>query len=275
MKFRLLLFAIVTPFFISCSPTSDTESRSPQQGPPVESAQSESEITNYIIGGRTVSASDPLRESIVSLINVRAGALCTASIIADDILLTAAHCVESKPQDLRIHFGLKVDTKNMRPVDSLKINKTWSVRARMDKNTGDIAVIKFSGGLPAGYNPVKMAPSRLELKKSEPVILAGFGLSNGENETGAGRLRVVEVPIFDPKFSESEVMLDQTSGKGACHGDSGGPGFINSGGIMYLWGVTSRGSGNSQDDCAGYSIYTKSTFYLKWIAQAAKELRKK
>ena len=100
-------------------------------------------------------------------------------------------------------------------------------------------------------------------------------MNNGDDSTGAGTLRVVDVSISDAKYSKTEVLLDQTQGKGACHGDSGGPAFIKTKENLKLWGVTSRGSGSGENDCSGYSIYTRINSYTRWINSTVVDLRSK
>jgi secreted trypsin-like serine protease len=116
-----------------------------------------------------------------------------------------------------------------------------------------------------------------EVKK---VTLAGYGVtewwpaeSYGE---GAGILRRVDdIPMKNAMFSPTEVLLDQTKKKGACHGDSGGPAIVLSGDHYYLFGVTSRGyPPNGMDDCTSQSVYTNILSYMDWIADTAAEFRK-
>jgi hypothetical protein len=86
-------------------------------------------------------------------------------------------------------------------------------------------------------------------------------------------LRKVAVAIKDAAFSKSEVLLDQTAGKGACHGDSGGPAYSkNAAGELYLWGVTSRGIHDPGDTCGGDSAYTNILDHKAWLQTAAKAM---
>ena len=266
---------IVLGFFLSiigCSKPDSSNETTAAANDQAEANQSD-DVTDFIIGGKSVHASDPIEESIVGLLDVRQGALCTASIIAEDILITAAHCAEGNATDLRIKFGLVVTEKNLRTVDWIKVSPLWQNNKNAQQNTGDVALIKFSGGLPAGFHPAQLLPASRPLKNKETAVLAGYGLSDGKSSAGAGRLRVVEIPISNVRYSKSEVLLDQTDGKGACHGDSGGPAFIKINNELQLWGVTSRGSGTGGNDCSGYSIYTRIVPYGQWINSALASMR--
>ncbi|MNY53743.1 Trypsin [compost metagenome] len=91
------------------------------------------------------------------------------------------------------------------------------------------------------------------------MTLAGYGLTDGVNKTGDNLLRKTDVQIIE-HFGKTEVALDQSQGKGACHGDSGGPAFLKVAGVEYVWGITSRGIGkDGVDDCSLFSLYTKVT----------------
>ena len=70
-----------------------------------------------------------------------------------------------------------------------------------------------------------------------------------------------------------EITLDQSQGRGACHGDSGGPAYVKDAvsGKNILVGVTSRGT-NPQGLCDRQAIYTGVMGYAQWIANGVKEL---
>jgi hypothetical protein len=163
----------------------------------------------------------------------------------------------------------------MRPVVDMAASPTWSLHQQQEFNNGDIALVHFSGGLPAGAAPAAVMKASQHLSDGEIVTLAGFGISNGDGE-GAGKLRMVDVKIAKAKYSQTEVSLDQHNHKGACHGDSGGPAFVqNSDGGLLLWGVTSRGIDDPTDHCVGESVYTRIQPYSRWINQVVRRWESK
>lgn len=232
-------------------------------------------VDGQIIGGTDATGQEDFTRSIVSLYDVAQGALCTGSILSDSIVVTAAHCVDgSKVSDLRIIYGTNLETRNIivRGVDAYAISPLWASRQNEEFNSGDIAIVHFNGGLPAGYKPAALLTDVNQLKDGTPVLLAGYGISDGVNKTGSGRLRYVDVAIKNAAYSKTEILLDQTHGKGACHGDSGGPAYVNVNGRLLLWGVTSRGVGDENDDCSVGAAYTTIPFYIMWISRTMKEL---
>lgn len=227
-----------------------------------------------IVGGIDVKAGDKIHESVVAVYDTLEGQLCTGSLLPNNLVLTAAHCIGQDPEAMIIFFDTKITENSIaRPVDKVQVSPYWETRQNLRKDTGDIALIHFLGSVPKGYKPATFINMNQRLlQKGTPVVLAGFGISNGTTKEGAGSLRVTKVRIADPKFSNSEIKLDQTKGTGACHGDSGGPAYLEYNGRHYLWGVTSRGVQDENNDCTKYSAYTNALYYRVWIQKAASKL---
>ena len=173
-----------------------------------------------IIGGKAAIAGSAVASQTVGLFDASIGATCSASILSSKFLLTAAHCVSSsKAADLIVIFGPEISKKAnaFRKVSGFKFNKKWlsAGSSAEQKDLGDIAIVKFDGGLPEGYRPARFLSDASLLKKDTDVLLAGFGHSDGVKKTGSGLLRRVIVKIEDAAYSATEVLLDQTKGKGA------------------------------------------------------------
>lgn len=228
-----------------------------------------------IIGGWEAQPTDKFQSSIVAVYDGTEGQLCTGSLLPNNLVLTAAHCVGSNPENMYIFFDTKVTNKSQfRAVDKAEVSPYWASQQNEAKNTSDIALLHFQGTIPAGFQPATLlAPQdRKFLTKGATVVLAGFGISNGTTGDGAGTLRVTKVTINNPNFSASELTLDQTQGTGACHGDSGGPAYLEIKGKYYLWGITSRGVQDDNNDCSKYSAYTSIIFHKAWLSKAANKL---
>lgn len=228
-----------------------------------------------IIGGTDINAEDKMVDSIVAVYDQYTGQLCTGSLLPNNLVITAAHCIGPFTEAMFVFFDVKIDKDSPRlPVDKVEISPYWETRQSENKNTGDIALLHFQGTAPARYKPATFLPTAAQklLVPGTAVMLAGFGISNGVEQTGAGILRVTSVKIWDHKYSASEIALDQTQGTGACHGDSGGPAYVQLGGKLYLWGVTSRGVDDAANDCSKYAAYTNALFYKTWLNRMANKL---
>ncbi|MDX9732140.1 MAG: trypsin-like serine protease, partial [Bdellovibrionales bacterium] len=132
-----------------------------------------------ILNGVGADGSEDFSKSIVGLFDSRVGGVCTASILTDSILVTAAHCLESEPSALRIVFGTDFNARGaiIREVDAYQVSPLWPYRQSAPINTGDIALVKFSGGLPPGYKRVNFVGDLNLLKDGMDVLIAGFGTS--------------------------------------------------------------------------------------------------
>ncbi len=249
-----------------------------------------------IIGGSLVTKDQHLAKSTVAIISAHmegdkeVTAICTGSLLPGNFVLTAAHCMDDF---MVVVFDQAVsNTSVMLPVDHASVHPLWRQHQQnlqrlqlkeqsklqitesdvesVTRNNGDIAIIHFSGQVPAGFVPANLLKKTSALQNGGEVILAGFGITDGIAKTGEGTLLETKVQIADIHFSETEVKLDQTQGKGACHGDSGGPAYVKMGDRLFLWGITSRGVDDDHDTCGKYSAYTSILPFTKWIVKTMK-----
>lgn len=233
-----------------------------------------------IIGGVDVTAHDAVQRSTAALYSPSTsgpgGALCTASLIAKNMAVTAAHCVQGGSYAPVMIFGPSVNSPAsvQRPVVGTVVNPTWRSRAGRGMDQGDIAVVKFGGGLPTGYKPAVLDQAD-DVKRGEPAILAGYGVSDARSHAGAGQLRKTTVSVANARRGKSEMIFDQSKGRGACHGDSGGPAYFQRGRRMVLGGVTNRSyPASAADDCAHKVVYTKVAAYRPWIEESEAQLNR-
>lgn len=228
-----------------------------------------------IIGGEDATGQEDFAKTVVALYNTSRRSLCTASILSDSTLLTAAHCVSNAaPTDLVAIFNpdLRGNDLVARRVSKKAVSELWETNQDNEVDTGDIALVKFVGGLPEGFRPARVLAEADALNDGGEVMLAGYGISDGVSRTGSKVLRFVTTQIKNKAFARTEVLLDQTAGRGACHGDSGGPAYVKVNGELRLFGVTSRGVNDQNDDCSKFSAYTNVLAYQEWIERASRAL---
>jgi len=239
-----------------------------------------SKISDTIINGTEVSANHPIARMTVAIYNPTIKATCSGSLLENNIVLTAAHCVYSNPKKQFILFESNFSSTDpavmkkfkFLPVIAGKVTPTWEKQQHLLKNQGDIGLLKFSGQVPPGYQAARALRDFKVLKKGTSTVIAGYGRVQFQN-TNVQVLRQATVPIADPQFSQLEITLDQSRGYGACVGDSGGPAYVILNGIYYLWGVTSRPVDMSpEDQCQNVGVFTKVDRFLSWISTATKEL---
>lgn len=259
---RNIILLVLTAFiYTSCTPTDNSSSYQPTK---LNSA-------NHIIGGTTVENNLHTGKYVVGMFAPRFGN-CSGVIIAEDLILTAAHCIPPNPRSLTIIFDSNLNNahqKNMRPVISATVSPYWIANSKNPKNKGDLAVVKFQGPIPNGYKQAYMLTNSAYIADRSFTLLAGFGVSStSQIDNSSGVLRETFTSITQAKYSATEALINQLGGRGTCSGDSGGPAFILINGTYYLWGITSQGDA----ECRNYGIYTNIVPYLKWIQQTAQVL---
>lgn len=234
-----------------------------------------------IMGGNEVREGDLIARSVVGIVDIERNAIiCTGTLIANQVVLTAAHCTKSDPRKLAIFFGRTVPQTTeqgrgipIRQVIAGRVPDGWAKLTRDKiKNWSDVAVLRFEGDTPAGYVPAIVIGNREALKEGDKVTLAGFGLTSGRYRTKTRALRSVDMTLFMNKFSDSELAFDQQGGRGACNGDSGGPAIVRLNGRIGVAGVTSRGILDPANTCEKYSIYTSTASHLDFIKRSVNEL---
>lgn len=250
-----LLFSslVVSSILVGCTPSAQKNSLNTLEA-------------TGIIGGEEVDSLDRLPNSVVAVYDSVEGQLCTGTLINKNVVLTAAHCIGQDINKMYIFFGknLQVDGVYVQ-VDKAEISPYWN--SSTDKDMGDLALLHFQGPLPASYKPTLMLPTTMAdvLQNGTEVTVVGYGVTSAESKEASAALRKTTVNIADAKFADSELLVDQSSGQGVCHGDSGGPAFIEIDGIFYLWGVTSRGVNDASRTCKTTAAFTSIPYYRSWI----------
>lgn len=251
----------------------------PQKTKVVETLDFNSIYSDAILSGAELTLQNPITPHIVAVCESRGQnrcvrAPCTAVLLANNFVVTAAHCVSDDPRNMSVLFGTNLisPVSEVRSVIAGARSQYWEKNQYLDKNQGDIAVLRYSGVTPANYKPAQLLADPRVLTSQTKVILAGFGVNNSLTKSGSGVLRAGLAQISNPQFAETEVLIDQKNKNGACYGDSGGPIFIFSNNKYYFWGIVSRGFKDEDDHCDDFSVATNVMVYKAWIQRVAYQI---
>jgi secreted trypsin-like serine protease len=196
--------------------------------------------------------------------------ICTGTLVDQDLVVTAGHCLKRKPKSLTILFGLNMDEKETvaRDTAAYEVHPKYNENEGKDGNN-DIALIQFSGGIPPGFSPAGIVPADQVIHPGDDFLIAGFGHTSTSSSGKTGVLHRTTLEVEKPDYSKTEYSFTQKT-SGACFGDSGGPAYREVGGAWLLAGVTSRGSQN----CVGFLVYIRVEKHGDWLMAAAERLRK-
>ncbi|XGC79746.1 trypsin-like serine protease [Bdellovibrio bacteriovorus] len=232
-----------------------------------------------VIGGDLVASGSKIAVSTVGLYDSGSGSLCTGTLIGQNLVLTAAHCITPNSNKLIVYFGKDLknnpDSSLIRKSDDAIVHEKYNPERGED--TYDIALVSFEGTTPAGFAPAPLLSNFSQVEKGTKVHVAGFGLNWAWGvKKGAGVLRTTELKVKRSLYGSTEIMLDQSLRKGICSGDSGGPAYLEVNGKLHLLGVASRGDSLPiplTPDCFILSIFTRVDAHAAWISKTAELLR--
>lgn len=223
-----------------------------------EQRMDERVLRAHVVGGAAVP--NGKYRFVAALLDVRRGntphfrRYCSGTLIDEDSVLTAAHCVDEKglandvpAAALRVTVGRTFINGNqgvVRRVSKISVHPNW----REDLYSGhDVAVLTLQGRVP-GIVPIKLATARqnhLE-RPGRKTTVAGWGHTKQRSPDTPldqsccwpKRMREARVPIvadaaarrvYGRDYKPALHIAAGAGGRSICQGDSGGPLFARAG----------------------------------------------
>jgi S1-C subfamily serine protease len=174
------------------------------------------------------------------------GGVCSAVVVAPDVVLTAAHCVTGADEH-RVHFRDGAGEPILIVPAAKAVHPGYDAKA-IEKRTRsiDLALVRLPEPLPARFETATLDPARPA--KGDPVTVSGYGLARDGDAKTTGTFRAADLTVIEP-YGPSQILL-WVQGKGAagaCQGDSGGP--MTAGDTVVA--ITSWSAGTKASRCGG------------------------
>jgi hypothetical protein len=188
---------------------------------------------------------------------------CTASVIAPDVVLTAAHCVSSL-SDTRVFF--RGDHSQLVLVDIASIAVHPEFRPKIGRKhliSIDLVLLRLAEPLPPAFKPIELADPG-PVATGRPFRIAGFGRADESVSGTSGVLRVGILVASKPKSPVLVWLTDPDgTGLGGCTGDSGAP--VLAIGQLALVAVAIRAKGNNGFSCGAMTEAVLIGPQVRWV----------
>ncbi len=234
--------------------------------------------TAEVIGG--VRTPDDKFPGVVGLLydfgGGQLGLGCTGTLIARDVVLTAAHCLDAEVTGgitpSFVTFGH--DTTGARPpthaVSRVIKHPSFDINADIGGGLGqffDIGLV-FLAAPVTDHAPMRMPTPDLgtALAIDDELAIVGYGQTSDADPNSVGVMYDALTGVRE--LGPTELRVSSGGGDPQnCHGDSGGPAFATFDGEQRVVGVVSRSYQSPQCDNGG--VDTRVDAYLTWIHETA------
>ncbi len=212
-----------------------------------------------IVGG--TEDSGPLARRSVMVLSSNGG-VCSAVVVAPDVVLTAAHCVTGAAEH-RVHFRDEAGQPVLIAPAAKAVHPAYDAKAiETRRRSIDLALVRVPEPLPQRFEAASLATEGLAA--GETVTVGGWGLARKGDARTTGTFRTASLRVVEP-YGPSRILLWSrgTGAVGACQGDSGGP-MASGEAVVAItsWSTAAQGQG-----CGGLTQGILVAPQRAWIDQ--------
>ena len=153
-----------------------------------------------IVGGQESAA--PLAREAVMVLSSKGG-MCSAVIVAADVVLTAGHCAAGAGQH-RVHWRGEDGAPELVEPAAKAIHPGYDAKAvEARRRSIDLALIRLPQNLPDRFAVAKLSAAN----PSAParVTFGGYGVAKEGDARSSGTFRTAELPVAEP-YGRSTIL---------------------------------------------------------------------
>ncbi|KAJ1902450.1 hypothetical protein LPJ66_000062 [Kickxella alabastrina] len=250
--------------------------------------------TNSVLLPRIMGGSETHQKDYPFIVYLQNGAektFCGGSIISDQWIVTAAHCIKSaSASDITVYIGQ--DQYNPDPSKSAQVVEVHNHPQYDDTSmVNDISLLRLASSISS--NPAStISIDNSTVGDGTKVTALGWGYTSETGTSSSKNLKKGELTTLskadcgsrDTKFTGNDgprICVAADTGTDTCPGDSGGPLIRKVNGENVLVGITSFGTagpGKSVTvNCGGagmISLFTHVAYFKSFIESTTGGLRK-
>jgi len=193
---------------------------------------------------------------------------CSGTLIARDLVLTAAHCVAAGGE-----FSVNTGAGSIRVLQAVIHPSFRRNTYETQKPSPDIAILKLASPVARPLRPAQLASDKTFPPHGATFLIAGFG-EGIEGDRRVGTLRTA--PLINAGTTGG-IMLrlhapKNAPGSGSCTGDSGGSAYRAENATLVLYGVIAWAGGRAGRNCGLVTGIVLVANQIEWIRATAKRL---
>lgn len=231
--------------------------------------------TPRIVGGSDTNIRATPWQAYIEISTAEGTFSCGASVIAPQVLLTAAHCTDTADSILAVTGVSNLDaitTDDITEAVSLWVHPAWDP----ETFSNDVAIVLMDRNLP-GAKVIPLFKSNGPAANTR-VLISGWGTTSeggsSPSQLQSAVIRVLAGPgqgcgNYGGEFNPRIMLCAGIQGGGidTCQGDSGGPAAVKVNGTYRVAGITSFGTGCAQAGFPG--VYARVSKFNELITSVS------